>query len=130
MNSEGSRLSTFAALRRRPTEAAVPLAAGARHYPENGGWGATPDDSQAIFESMTDQEIKPFLGKAVRVTLADRRVFAGVLHTSDESGHGHRHYAIVSDPIREGDRAVRQLIHGGDQIAMIEDASGDPAATP
>jgi hypothetical protein len=78
---------------------------------------------------MTDQEIKPFLGKAVRVTLADRRVFAGVLHASDESGHGHRHYAIVSDPIRKGGSAVRELIHGGDQIAMIEDASGDPAAT-
>lgn len=79
---------------------------------------------------MTDQEIKPFLGKAVRVTLADRRVIAGVLHASPESEHGHRHYAVVSDPIREGGNAVRELIHGGDQIVMIEDASGDPAATP
>jgi hypothetical protein len=26
---------------------------------------------------MTDQDIKPYLGKAVRVTLADRRVLAG-----------------------------------------------------
>ncbi|HTA55861.1 MAG TPA: hypothetical protein VK755_14050 [Candidatus Acidoferrales bacterium] len=79
---------------------------------------------------MTDQEIKPFLGRPVRVTLADRRVLAGVLHASDESGHGHRHYAIVSDAIREGERPVREVIHGGDQIATIEDASGDPAATP
>ena len=55
---------------------------------------------------MTDQEIKPYLGKAVRVTLADRRVLAGVLHASDESGHGHRHYAIVSDAIREGGHAA------------------------
>ena len=82
------------------------------------------------FDSMTDQEIKPYLGKAVRVTLADRRVLAGVLHASDESGHGHRHYAIVSDAIREGGQAAREVIHGGDQIATIEDASGDPAATP
>ena len=79
---------------------------------------------------MTDQEIEPYIGKAVRVTLADRRVLAGVLHASSESGHGHRHYAIVSDAIREGGHAERELIHGGDQIATIEDASGDPAATP
>ena len=79
---------------------------------------------------MTDQEIKPYLGKAVRVTLADRRVLAGVLHASDESGHGHRHYAIVSDAIREGGHAAREVIHGGDQIATIEDAYGDTAATP
>ncbi len=79
---------------------------------------------------MTDQEINPFLGKAVRVTLADGRVLAGVLHASDDSGHGHRHYAIVSDAIREGGHAAREVIHGGDQIATIEDASGDPAATP
>jgi hypothetical protein len=78
---------------------------------------------------MTDQEIKPFLGKAVRVTLADRRVLAGVLHASEESGHGHRHYAVVSDAIREGEHPVREVIHGGDQIVTIEDASGDPAAT-
>jgi hypothetical protein len=82
------------------------------------------------FESMTDQEIKPYLGKAVRVTLADRRVIADVLHASDESGHGHRHYAIVSDAIREGGHVARELIHGGDRIATIENASGDPAATP
>ena len=79
---------------------------------------------------MTDQEIKPYLGKAVRVTLADRRVLAGVLFASDESGHGHRHYVVVSDAIREGGQPARELIHGGDQIATIEDASGDPAATP
>lgn len=79
---------------------------------------------------MTDEEIKPFLGKAVRVTLADRRVLAGTLLASDDSGHGHRHYAIVSDAIREGGNAVREIIHGGDQIATIEDASGDPAAMP
>jgi hypothetical protein len=79
---------------------------------------------------MTDQEIEPYLGKAVRVTLADRRVLAGVLGAFDDHGHGHRHYTITSDAIRKGDRPVEEAIHGGDQIATIEDASGDPAATP
>lgn len=85
----------------------------------------TPSD----FAVMTDQEIHPFLGKAVRVTLADRRVLAGVLHAGDDHGHGHRHYEVVSDAIREGGEPTREMIHGGDQIATIEDASGDPAAT-
>jgi hypothetical protein len=78
---------------------------------------------------MTDKEIQPFVGKPVRATLADGRVLAGVLHAGDDHGHGHRHYVIASDPIREGGQPVRELIHGGDQIATIEDASGDPAAT-
>jgi len=79
---------------------------------------------------MTDQEIAPYLGKPVRVTLADGRLFAGVLRAGDDHGHGHRHYEVVSDPIRAGDRPAREMIHGGDQIATISDASGDPAATP
>jgi hypothetical protein len=78
---------------------------------------------------MTDQEIHPYIGKPVRITLADRRVIAGVLHASDDHGHGHKHYAVVSDPIREGEPPVRELVHGGDQITTIEDASGDAAAT-
>ena len=90
---------------------------------------ATLVNRNAISPTMTDQEIKPYVGKAVRVTLADRRVLAGVLEASDDQGHGHQHYAVVSDPIREGDNQTRELIHGGDQIATIEDASGDPAAT-
>ena len=44
---------------------------------------------------MTDQEIKPFVGKAVRMTLADGRVLAGTLHSHGDEGHGHVHYAIV-----------------------------------
>jgi hypothetical protein len=78
---------------------------------------------------MTDQEVLPFVGKAVRVTLADRRVLAGILRAADDDGHDHRHYAIISDPIRQGDRPVAEIIHGADQIATIEDASEDPAAT-
>ena len=76
---------------------------------------------------MTDQEIKPYIGKPVRVTLADGRVLAGVLRTSDE--HGQRHYAVFSSPLREGESPVRELIHGGDQITNIDNASGDPAAS-
>jgi hypothetical protein len=79
---------------------------------------------------MTDQEIQPYVGKPVRVTLADGRILAGVLSAGDDHGHGHRHYAVSSDAIREGGHPSREMIHGGDQIATIEDASGDPAATP
>lgn len=82
-----------------------------------------------ISRTMTDQEIQPYVGKPVRVTLADRRTLAGVLHASDAHGHGHIHYVVSSDPIREGDPPVAEVIHGGDQITQIEDASGDPAAT-
>jgi len=78
---------------------------------------------------MTDQEIKPFVGKPARVTLADGRILAGVLRASDDHGHGHTHYAVFSGAVREGEPPVRELIHGGDQITNIEDASGDPAAS-
>lgn len=78
---------------------------------------------------MTDQEVHPYVGKPVRVTLADGRVLAGVLRASDDHGHGHRHYAVFSGPLREGEAPVRELIHGSDQIATIDDASGDPAAS-
>ena len=47
---------------------------------------------------MTDQEVQPFVGKAVRVTLADERILAGTLHADSSHGHGHTHYAVVSDP--------------------------------
>ena len=77
---------------------------------------------------MTDQEIKPYVGKPVRVTLADGSIAAGTLHAGDDHGHGHVHYAVVSDPVRQGGAPVEFVIHGGDQIATIEDASNDPAA--
>ncbi len=77
---------------------------------------------------MTDQELAPYVGKAVRVTLADGRLVAGTLHADDAHGHGHSHYAIVSDPIREGDQKVREVLHGGDAVVSVEDASDDPAA--
>ena len=77
---------------------------------------------------MTDEEIKPYVGQPVRLTLDDRRVLAGTLHAHGDQGHGHVHYAVVSDPIREGGEPVVEVIHGGDQIVKIEDASNDPAA--
>ena len=77
---------------------------------------------------MTDDEIGPFVGKPVRVTLADGRIAAGTLHVDHESGHGHAHYTVVSDPLRAGEADARFVIHGGDQIVTIDDASGDPAA--
>ncbi len=38
------------------------------------------------------------------------------------------HYAVVSDPIKKGGEPVVEMLHGGDQITDIEDASDDPAA--
>ena len=77
---------------------------------------------------MTDQEIAPYVGKAVRATLADGRMLAGTLHADDAGDHGHAHYAIVSDPIREVGAKVREILHGGDAFTQIEEAAGDPAA--
>jgi hypothetical protein len=77
---------------------------------------------------MTDQEVEPFVGKPVRVTLADERVLAGTLHSDSSHGHGHVHYAVVSDPITQGGQPVQEVIHGAAQITEIEDASDDPAA--
>jgi hypothetical protein len=78
---------------------------------------------------MHEDEVAPFIGKPVRVTLADGRVLAGTLHAEGSHGHGHVHYAVVSDPLRAGAPPVRELIHGSDQITDVEDASDDPAAT-
>jgi hypothetical protein len=77
---------------------------------------------------MTDDEVKPYIGKPVRVTLADGRVVAGTLHRDDGHGHGHSHYAVVSDPVKEGGEPVVEVVHGAGPITVIEDASDDPAA--
>lgn len=77
---------------------------------------------------MTDDEIRPYIGKPVRVTLDDGRVLAGTLHADGGHGHGHIHDAVISDPVREGGEKVVETIHGGDRITVIEDASDDPAA--
>ena len=77
---------------------------------------------------MTDDEVRPWVGKAVRVTLDDRAVLAGTLHADESGGHGHVHYAVVSDPVAEGGDKVTAVIHGAGRITAIEDASDDPAA--
>ena len=77
---------------------------------------------------MTDDEVRPFVGKPIRLTLDDRRVLAGTLHQEDGHGHGHGHYTVVSDPVRAGGAKVRETIHGAERITTIEDASNDPAA--
>lgn len=77
---------------------------------------------------MTDDEVKPWVGKPVRVTLADGRVVAGTLHADAGHGHGHMHYAIASDPVTEGGDPVVEVVHGAGPITTIEDASDDPAA--
>ncbi len=77
---------------------------------------------------MTDDEVRPYVGKPVRLTLDDGAVLAGTLHADDGHGHGHTHYAVVSDPIREGGEKVQEVVHGAGRITEIEDASDDPAA--
>lgn len=77
---------------------------------------------------MTDQEVKPYVGKPVRLSLADGRVLAGTLHAEDAHGHGHTHYTIVSHAVKQGGQPAREMLHGADIITEIADASGDPAA--
>ena len=77
---------------------------------------------------MTEDEVRPWVGKPVRVTLDDGRVIAGTLHSEDGHDHGHTHYAVVSDPVAEGGDPVVEMIHGAGRINEIEDASDDPAA--
>lgn len=77
---------------------------------------------------MTDDEVRPWVGKPVRLTLDDGRVLAGTLHEDAAGGHGHTHYAVVSDPVAEGGEKVTEVIHGAGRINEIEDASDDPAA--
>jgi hypothetical protein len=77
---------------------------------------------------MTKEEVARWVGSPVRLTLDDGRVLAGTLHADDSMGHGHHHYAVVSDPVIEGGEMVTEVIHGHDRITQIEDASGDPAA--
>jgi hypothetical protein len=77
---------------------------------------------------MTDDEVRPHVGRPVRITLDDGKVLAGTLHAEGNHGHGHSHYAVVSDPVREGGEKVVEMIHGAERITTIEDASDDPAA--
>jgi hypothetical protein len=77
---------------------------------------------------MTDDEVRPYVGRPVRLTLDDGRVLAGTLHAENGLGHGHSHYAIVSDAVHPDGYKVTETIHGAERITVIEDASDDPAA--
>ena len=77
---------------------------------------------------MHDDEVMPFVGKPVRVTLADGKILAGTLYADSDHGHDHNHYAVVSDPVEPGQGKVIETIHGAGQITQIQDASDDPAA--
>lgn len=77
---------------------------------------------------MTDDEVQPFVGKAVRLTQSNGSLLAGTLHAEGGHGHAHMHYLVVSDAIRPGGAKVTALIHGAALISQIEDASDDPAA--
>lgn len=78
---------------------------------------------------MTEAEVQPYVGKPVRLTLDDGRVLAGTLHGETGHGHGHAHFAVVSAPIRAGEKPVTEMIHGAERITQIEDAADDPAAS-
>ena len=78
---------------------------------------------------MTEQEVKPWVGKPVRATLADGKILAGTLHIDDGHGHGHTHYMIVSAPVQAGGKPVTEMLHGPESFVTIEDASNDPAAS-
>lgn len=77
---------------------------------------------------MTEEEVRPFVGKPVRATIADGRIVAGTLYAGDDHGHGHVHYAIVSDPIQENGEPVEEVFHGSTAFTEILDAANDPAA--
>jgi hypothetical protein len=78
---------------------------------------------------MTPEEVQPYVGKAVRIQMADGEMLAGTLHMQgDPGGHGHIHYAVVSDPVEPGGAPVGVMIHGPGRIATIELAGDDPAA--
>lgn len=65
---------------------------------------------------MTDAELKPWLRKWVRVTLADGRVLAGKLE------HHGSHYVLTTPAPDKRERDTAEQIQSGDQITVVEDA--------
>jgi hypothetical protein len=65
---------------------------------------------------MTDTEIRPWLQKYVRVTLADGRIFAGRLTEAN------KHYKVNTPAPDKREHDTVETIQSGDQIATIEDA--------
>ena len=69
---------------------------------------------------MRDDEILPWIGKAVRVTLTDASIVAGTLHGDDGHGHGHKHYTVVLGPDQKGRRQGWVLIHGSALLPTLK----------
>jgi hypothetical protein len=65
---------------------------------------------------MTESEIKPWLDKWARVTLADGRILAGRLK------HHGSHYSVTTPAPDRRETEVVETIHSGDQITTIESA--------
>ena len=70
---------------------------------------------------MTEAEIKPYLNKTVRATLADGRVLVGKL----ETGHNHFAYVLSTAPVDIGEH-LHEHIQSAAQITEIEDLTGTP----
>ena len=77
---------------------------------------------------MTDHEVKPFVGRAVRVTLADGRILAGTLHRQADTAASSPAYLVVSDPLSADGNRVQVRIESAELMTQVEDASTDPAA--
>lgn len=72
---------------------------------------------------MTDEELRPYLNRPVRLTLDDGRVLAGRL-TRDAAGG---QYTVSSAPLRQNEeRVVEEVL--ARRITTIEEAFDDPAA--
>ncbi|MGH7716626.1 MAG: hypothetical protein ACREML_11590 [Vulcanimicrobiaceae bacterium] len=65
---------------------------------------------------MTETEIRPWLEKYVRVTLADGRIFAGRLTESN------KHYNLTTPAPDKREHDTVEAIQSGAQIVTIEDA--------
>jgi putative oxidoreductase len=77
-------------------------------------------------EHMTEEEVRPYVGKPVRITLDDGCVLTGTLYA--HGADGHTHYAAISDPGRGESPKVAETIHAAERISLIEEAPEEPAA--
>lgn len=69
---------------------------------------------------MTEEEVRPYVGKPVRLTLDDGCVLSGTLYAQDANDEeGPRHYAVVSERADGG--ILAETIHAADRITAIED---------
>jgi hypothetical protein len=65
---------------------------------------------------MTETEIRPWLQRYVRVTLADGRIFAGRLSKSEQ------HYKVTTPAPDKREHDTVETIHSADQIVTVEEA--------